>query len=1178
MEKKEILPEKVTLLSTSLTLKEKESSYLTATVYPNNADDKTVTWTTSNPAVATVYNGKVTAAGSGTATITAKTANGKTDTCTVKVEKKEILPEKVTLLSTALTLKETESTYLTATVYPNNADDKSVTWTTSNAAVATVSNGKVTAVGSGTATITAKTANGKTATCIVKVEKKEILPEKVTLASTSLTLKETESSYLTATVYPSNADDKSVTWTTSNAAVATVSNGKVTAVGEGTATITVKTANGKTATCTVKVEKKEILPEKVTLSSTSLTLKETESAYLTATVSPSNADDKTVTWTTSNPAVATVYNGKVTAVGSGTATITAKTVNGKTATCTVTVIGYPTRINILGNSGFTMTVKDTKKLTYTVSPEETAEYHVVWSTSDSKVVKVDANGKITAVGEGNATVTAKIKENGVSASVTVTVESDEVKASGVSMNYTRYTMKRGDSFTLSAKVLPENTTDKKLTWTSSDAQIATVSTKGVVTANKVGTATITAKTANGKKATCNITVKEKDVEAIGISVNKTVESIYVGDTVYLTATIYPSNVTNKNVIWTTSDSSVATVSNGTVKALKAGAVDITAKTSNGKTATCCIFVNKKIYPTSITLNKTKLTLDKGQNTSVNATISPFDANQRTITWSTSNSSVATVNNGIITAKARGTATITAKTSNGKTAQCQVTVNDEKEILPTDVYFSTVQKKMSKGVTLPVYYEITPSNATDKSVTITSSDSSVIKISGNDMTAVGLGKATVTVTTSNGKSASFDIEVVVPPATVILPNAIVTYIGEPVDLADYVELKSYSNSVTKEDVTYRFEYPEQQVATLSGSVFTPKKTGYTYVWAEYGDSKSYCYMSVHPQEYKVLDQITDFSISPSEINEEVGYSTTLKLNVTPSTIDTSKINVTWFSDDPDIAYITHDGKLTLKKEGKTKISSRLDNREYASCMVTVTDSNQTEETDVSEVYATLVDDGKTIYIETGTKIKLDYYLSSANVDESKVKVQWKLGSSAKGATIDPDGTITAVDIGRSEIILETTSYKGKPISRTSCYVVVKLTREQLEAKQRAYAEEVLYYCNLERKKVGAPPLKLMDDLNYLSQIRAEEQTADRRISHTRPDGTDWSTIFQYASIKCKGKGENVLNYAGTPESVVQRFMNSPGHKANILRSSFTHLGVGITFWGDDHAFAYVCNQIFIQAFD
>lgn len=240
----------VSLNQTSLSLTEGESSTLTATVNPSNATNKVVTWSSSNTSVASVSGGKVTALKEGSATITAS-SGGKSATCAVTVQKKPVPVTSVTISKTSLTLIEGESSTLTATVNPSDATEQTVTWSSSNTAVATVNGGKVTAVKEGTATITAS-CGGKSATCAVTVEKKVIPVTSVSLNKTTVKLKQNETVQLTATVSPADATDKTLKWNSSNTAVATVTNGLVKAVKEGTATITV-TVGDKSATCSVTV-------------------------------------------------------------------------------------------------------------------------------------------------------------------------------------------------------------------------------------------------------------------------------------------------------------------------------------------------------------------------------------------------------------------------------------------------------------------------------------------------------------------------------------------------------------------------------------------------------------------------------------------------------------------------------------------------------------------------------------------------------------------------------------------------------------------------------------------------------------------------------------------------------------------------------------------------------------
>ena len=322
----------------SLTMTAGESKTLNATIWPSNATNKTITWSTSNGNVAAVSGGKITAKAAGSATITAKSNNGKTASCYVTVKGgSSVAVTGISLNKTSLSIQKGQTQTITATVSPSNATNKTITWTTSNGNVATVSGGKITAKAAGTATITAKTNNGKTASCKVTATNTAVAATGVSLNKTSLSIQKGQSQTITATVSPSNATNKSVAWSTSNSNIATVSGGKITAKAVGSATITAKTNNGKTASCKVTVTNESVAVTGISLNKTSLTIQNGQTQTITATVSPSNATNKAVTWSTSNGNVASVSGGKITAKAVGTATITAKTNNGKTATCKVTV-------------------------------------------------------------------------------------------------------------------------------------------------------------------------------------------------------------------------------------------------------------------------------------------------------------------------------------------------------------------------------------------------------------------------------------------------------------------------------------------------------------------------------------------------------------------------------------------------------------------------------------------------------------------------------------------------------------------------------------------------------------------------------------------------------------------------------------------------------------------------
>lgn len=247
----------------------------------------------------------------------------------------------VTLDSTSITLIEGDSQALNATVFPSNAENQKVLWSSSNSSVASVKEGVVTALKVGNATIIAKTDDGgKTASCTVIVEAKNIPVTGVILDKTSCEMTEGEEFTLTATINPENATNKNISWSSNNTNIATVSNGTVIALAPGHTTITAITEDGgKTATCEVIVNKRIYHVENITLNIEKASLMIGDELTLIATISPTNATDKTVTWSSSDPSVVSVDNGQLTALKLGTAVITATTQDGgKTASCVISVV------------------------------------------------------------------------------------------------------------------------------------------------------------------------------------------------------------------------------------------------------------------------------------------------------------------------------------------------------------------------------------------------------------------------------------------------------------------------------------------------------------------------------------------------------------------------------------------------------------------------------------------------------------------------------------------------------------------------------------------------------------------------------------------------------------------------------------------------------------------------
>lgn len=247
-----------------------------------------------------------------------------------------IEPTSITLDQSELTIKVGKKATLTPTIEPADATNKNVTWSSSDEAVATVSDGVVTGVKVGTAEITAKTVNGLTAKATVTVE--EIPVTNITLPTKEASMTIGGTMDLKPTIEPADATNTHISWSSSNPDVATVdANGRVTAKGAGTATITGTAASGVTVTLVVTVSDEVIEVTAVSLDKTEATVKVGKSLQLTATIEPSGATDQKLEWSSSDSDKAIVTDGRVTGVAPGEVTITVKTTNGKTASCTITV-------------------------------------------------------------------------------------------------------------------------------------------------------------------------------------------------------------------------------------------------------------------------------------------------------------------------------------------------------------------------------------------------------------------------------------------------------------------------------------------------------------------------------------------------------------------------------------------------------------------------------------------------------------------------------------------------------------------------------------------------------------------------------------------------------------------------------------------------------------------------
>lgn len=518
----------------------KEIRLVAKTTSNDRQKETKIIWTSSNTKIATVNeNGLVTGIANGTTVVTAKTDNGKSQKCVVTVQTS---PTGIIIRDTNVTLSDITLDLTDPRVAPKSKDmlieyvpsttnvNRDITWSSSDLYIASVvgrgtdnSDAKVTGEKNGNIIITAKTANGKVATCKVKVQTS---PTQIKLSQNDIKLDVTDSptQKLTVTYFPDTTDaSKALTWKSDNTGIAIVDkNGLVRGVANGVTTITATTANNVSNTCRVEVHTS---PSSIVLKETEILLDSTDakmapkSKEIQATIIPSTADVNTnITWTNSDNGVATISGTDnlirtVTGVKNGTTIVGLKTPNGRTATSKVTVQTSPTQIElnktnmVLDISGLNAKKEETLTVTYTPSTAN-ANKQITWTSSNPGIATVDTNGKVKGVGNGSATITATTK-NGVSKQCLVIVQRSitKITLSKSSTTLDLAEVETTKNIQLTAKIEPSAVTEG-YTWSSSNSGVASVDSNGYVSGKSEGTTTITVKSSSGKvSATCTITVK-----------------------------------------------------------------------------------------------------------------------------------------------------------------------------------------------------------------------------------------------------------------------------------------------------------------------------------------------------------------------------------------------------------------------------------------------------------------------------------------------------------------------------------------------------------------------------------------------------------------------------------------------------------------------------------------------
>lgn len=994
--------ESITFPSASYTGTVGSQLQITPTITPTNATNTNLTWATTNASVATVNNGVVFCNGTGSATITATSNNGKFTYARVDVIAKPTntnAPINFNIEPSFATVTSGQSINysITGAVDANGETTQNISyvWHLGSTFIGTDPTLTMTAPNVTTqTTYQVKAINGsvtKYATLIVNPAPVSVTGIIVSPTSKTLTVGDTIS--IAHTLSPANVTDKTVNWSSSNTSVATVnSTGLVTAVGQGTASITASTPNGKSATVSITVNSKTIPVEKLTLNNYALTLNKGSASTLTATKYPTDANSGTgITFSSSNTSAATVNSstGLITAINPGTAVITATAGSGATAQCTVTVpdttiqvssINFNTTVkNMTINSTFTPTVL------YSPNNANTGKSISSWASSDTTVATVSSVGLITAKKEGTVTITAT-SSGGYVASLTINVLSSDINATSVTLNHSAKTLKLGQTLDLTATVNPSNSTKgTNLTWSKADDLISLSTTSGTttkVTANKVGTSTVTVKTDTGLTAQCILTIEDSAIPVVSISLNKTQETLKVGQTSQLTTLINPTNATYGTAItYSSSNSAIASVStSGLITAVSVGTATITAKSANNQIAQCVVTIQSTGIPvTSILLNTNNKVMNINETYQLTATTYPLNANvNKSLTWKSSDDTIATISNtGLITAKKEGTATITVQNSDGIFNNCQVQVLSnvvEVKQLNLNKTSEIINDKQTSQLEVSFY----PTNATKgKTLTFTSSDVNIATVSSSGLvTALKPGVVTITVKNELGLTAQCIFNITSSDILVqqinLSENVKTMTVGESA-------LLTYNYYPTNANVGTDFSWSssDESVARVSdnGNI-KAKGVGTATITLENDKGLiSRCTITVLSKEIPVTSLVLN---STNEILK-VGEQFRLTENIYPGNATEGTLFLKRSSNE-DVASIDVFGVVTAKKVGTATITFANDKGVYATCQIQVVSNeipvqqinfNKTSENlivgDTSELevsfYPTNATTGKTLTFET-----------------------------------------------------------------------------------------------------------------------------------------------------------------------------------------------------------------------
>ena len=412
---------------------------------------------------------------------------------------------------------------------------------------------------------------------------KDIFPSSVQVNAEKTTLRLGESIAISASIKPSNSCNTDISWTSSNTDVVNVENGKIVSVGYGTATIRASSFNGKVGKLQIIV--KEVTAEKLDIEHKVDELFIGEEYQLSCTIIPNDVDNSQINWSSNDPTVATVSpTGTIIAIGAGRVTITATASNGVSSSVNLLVKAKDVEAIDILEENMRLYLRDSISLTATVTPTDATYPEISWKSSNSDIVSISEDGIITAKSCGIAEITAT-SSNGLSDTLEIIV--DEIIAQSIKITGSN-SLQNSSSMQMGVSFFPTDTTVQDIQWISSNENILTIDSNGIISAHNLGIATITA---IQKDTQASLQIEVLPIPVTSVKIQASIpEKIYVGDSISFNATVLPTNASYPEVNWST-DSWIARIDNtGTLSTYFCGKVIVTASTADNKYDMYEIFV------------------------------------------------------------------------------------------------------------------------------------------------------------------------------------------------------------------------------------------------------------------------------------------------------------------------------------------------------------------------------------------------------------------------------------------------------------------------------------------------------------------------------------------------------------------------------------------------------------